>query len=522
MITRINTAYASFRANPRAALTSANALVGYIAFASFVTHMLVAKNYGYFRDELYYLEDGKHLAFGYVDQPPLIGWLAWLTNLLFNNALIGIHLIAALAGAALIIVAGLIARELGGDRFAQALTAGATGATVVFMATASIFSMDILDALWWSLAGYTLVRLLRRNEPEWWLWFGTVAGIGLLTKLTMLFFGFAVVVGLLLTPQRAQLRTRWPWLGGAIAFGFLLPYIAWNAAHGWPTWEFWHHYGGLSGGGPLGFLANQLVSVNLLNLPLIIAGLLFYFREAAGKPYRALGWAYVVLYVLLTLINAKAYFLVPLYPVLYAGGAILIARAVQTPRWRWVRVAYPTALLASALLFAPLAMPVLPPATYAHTYGALTFLGNGGAGQQNAGVFPQYLGDRFGWDTLAATVSKVYQHLPGQDQQSACVFTANYGEASALDLYHARYFLPPIISGHNNFYLWGPGTCSGAVIITVGLSQQEVAQSYGDVQFAVANGCEYCMASEEGAPILIARQPRYPIRELWQRVKHFD
>ncbi len=291
MRTRITALISTFRSDPRAALTSANAILGAIAGVTFLAHIAVANNYGYFRDELYYLEDGKHLAFGYVDQPPLIGWLAGLTDLFFHNALLGIHLIPALAVAALVVVAGLIARELGGGRFAQGLTAGATSVTVVFMATGSIFSMDILDALWWSLTAYVLVRLLRRGEPEWWLWFGTVAGIGLLTKLTMLFWGFAVVAGLLLTPQRAQFRTRWPWLGGLIAFGFLLPYILWNTAHGWPTWEFWHHYGGLSGGGPIGFFANQLLSVNLLNLPLIAAGLLFYFRAPTGKPYRALGWA---------------------------------------------------------------------------------------------------------------------------------------------------------------------------------------------------------------------------------------
>ncbi len=226
--------------------------------------------------------------------------------------------------------------------------------------------------------------------------------------------------------------------------------------------------------------------------------------------------------MLLTLINAKAYFLVPIYPVLYAGGALLIEPAMTTPRWRWVRLAYPTALAVSGLLFAPLAMPVLPPATYAHSYGSLSFLGNGGAGQRNAGVFPQYLGDRFGWDTLAATVAGVYQHLPATQQQKACIFTANYGEASGLDQYRARYNLPRVISGHNNFSLWGPGTCDGQVIITVGLTPQDVQQSYAAVQTATTNQCDYCMDDEFGAPILVATQPRYAIQDLWGRVRHFN
>nr|MBA2677374.1 hypothetical protein [Ktedonobacteraceae bacterium] len=288
------------------------------------------------------------------------------------------------------------------------------------------------------------------------------------------------------------------------------------------TWEFWHHYGGLSGGGPVGFFANQLISVNLLNLPIIVAGLLFYFRAPAGKPYRALGWAYVVLYVVLTLINAKAYFLVPIYPVLYAGGAFLIERGVATARWRWVRLAYPVALGVSGLFFVPLAMPALPPAAYAHSYGTLSFLGNSGAGQNNAGVFPQYLGDRFGWDTLAATVADVYRSLPPDQQRTACIFAQNYGEASALDFYRARFPLPPVISGHNNFFLWGPGSCDGSVIITVGLAPQEVQQSFAAVQLAATNQCHYCMSGEYGVPIIVATQPLHRLKDQWPGVKHFD
>ena len=344
-----------------------------------------------------------------MDFPPLIAVLAAVMRVLTGDNLIAIHVIPALAGACLIFVTGLMARELGGGRFAQLLAALGAMVTVVFMATASIFSMDILDALWWALGAYLIIRLIKREQPRLWLLFGLVVGIALMTKLTVGFLGFAVAVGLLLSPStRRYYRERWLWLGAAIAAAFLLPYALWNAANSWPTVEFWRHYGGLSGGGPLGFLVNQLLAINVFNLPLVVAGLLFYFRTPAGKPYRALGWTYVVLYALFTVMNAKSYFLAPAYPMLYAGGALVIEQAIQRRGWAWVRPSYVAALVISGLFFAPVAMPLLPPATYVSHYAFLTSTGNGGAGQQTAAQFPQYLGDRFGWDTMTATVAGVY------------------------------------------------------------------------------------------------------------------
>jgi len=484
--------------------------------------MLVAGNYGYFRDELYYNAGGQHLAFGYVDFPAMMALLAALMRVLAGDNLTAIHVIPALAGACLVFVTGLMARELGGGRFAQALAALGTLAAVVFLATASIFSMDILDALWWTMAAFVVIRLIRRDQPQLWLLFGIMAGVGLLTKLTMLFFGFALAISLLLTPSRAYFRTRWLWLGGLIALAMLLPYAVWNASNGWPTLEFWHHYGGLTGGGPVGFLANQIVTLNPLTLPLTIAGLVFYFRFPAAKPYRVLGWAFIILYVLFTLLNAKAYFLAPAYPMLFAGGAVALEQAIRRRHWQWLRVALPATLLISGVLLAPLAMPILPPATFARTYGQLTAVGNAGAGQQTAGVFPQYLGDRFGWDTMTATVAKAYEHLPADERSKACIFTNNYGEASALSFFGGAYHLPTVLSGNNNYYLWGPGSCTGDIVITVGQSRQDDERAYASVVQVATVTCAYCMAYENNLPVYVCTLPKAPLPALWATVKHFN
>jgi Dolichyl-phosphate-mannose-protein mannosyltransferase len=507
-------------ARVRRALVSDTALLVYLALLDFVGHMLFAGNYGYFRDELYYMADGRHLAFGYVDQPPLIGWLAALVHVVLGDSLFALHILPALLGACLVFVTGCMARELGGGRFAQCLAALSVLVAAVFLANTSIFSYDLPDGLWWALGAYVFIRLIKSNEPRYWLLFGLVAGFGLLTKLTMLFFGFALVIGLLLTPGRAFFRTRWPWLGGVIAALLFLPYVLWNLVNGWPTLQFWHNYSGLSGNGPLSFFLNQLLIITVLNVPLIIAGLLFYFRSEAGRPYRALGWAFVALYVLFTVINAKPYFLASAYPMLLAAGAVMFERVM---RRRWIKRVYIVALALNGLLMAPLAMPILPPQAFARTYGVFTGLGNGGAGQHVGGVFPQYLGDRFGWEEMTATMAKVYQQLPPDEQAQACIYTANYGEASALSFFGPTYHLPPVISGHNNYYLWGPGRCTGAVLIVIGISRGYLQQGWSSVEQAAINTCTYCMAGEDNLPIYVCTQPKFSgsLAQIWYKFKYF-
>jgi hypothetical protein len=500
------------------AFSNDRALLMYLALIEFGGHMLFANNYGYFRDELYYMADGRHLAFGYVDQPPMIGWLAALIHAVLGDSLIAIHLLPALTGACLVFVTGCMARAFGGGRFAQLLAATSVLVAAIFLADTSIFSYDLPDALWWALGAYVFIRLVKSNEPRLWLLFGMIAGLGLLTKLTMLFFGLALVVGLLLTPQRTFFRSRWPWLGGGIAALLFLPYVLWNLANGWPTLQFMHNYNG-AGSGPLSFLLNQVLILTPLNVPLMIAGLLFYFRSEAGKPYRALGWAFVVLSMLFTVINAKPYFLAPAYPMLLAAGAVTFERVIRRV---WLKRVYVVALALNGLLMAPLAMPILPPQVFAGTYGALTVLGNGGAGQHTSGVFPQYLGDRFGWEEMATTMGSVYERLPPTERAQACIYAGNYGEASALSFFGPADHLPPVISGHNNYYLWGPGRCSGAVLIVIGVSQGSLQQGWRSVEQAGINTCSYCMSGEDELPIYVCTQPAFSgsLQHIWYKFKY--
>jgi len=344
----------------------------------------------------------------------------------------------------------------------------------------------------------------------------------LLTKETILFWGFALVVGLLLTPQRRLLFTKWTLFGGLIALAILSPFVIWNAVHGWASVQYWTSYSQnhSSGGTPIDFLANQILVMNPFSVLLWGAGL-WYFFSARGARYRVFGWAYLILFALFIVIQGKSYFLSPAYPPLFAGGAMVVgAWRVRRPRWV---MAYAVALAAVGVLLAPAAMPVLPPAVYGHTYGKNP--DNSGGAQQNAGDIygmPQSLADRFGWEQQVALIAQVYHSLPPEQQKVACIFASNYGEAGALVQFGHRYHLPQPISGHNAFYIWGPHGCTGKVLITIGVSPQDAAKGYSSVTIAAKTSCAACVDYENNAPILILRQPKEPFSVIWAMAKMYE
>ena len=239
-----------------------------VAFISFLAHVLVGDNYGFFRDELYVLAMSHHPALGYVDVPPLVPWITLIPRFLTGNALWAIHVISALVCAGTIILTGLMARLLGGTGWVQGLAALGSATALVLLAFGSIYAYDVFDEFWWTLAATILIVLLRDDRPRRWLWFVVVACLGVLTKETILFWGFALVVGLLLTSQRRLLFTRWTVFGGLIVFALFLPFLLWNAANGWASFQYWAGYSQNHSvpQSPLDFLTNQILGMNPLSL----------------------------------------------------------------------------------------------------------------------------------------------------------------------------------------------------------------------------------------------------------------
>jgi hypothetical protein len=509
----------------RRSLLGGDTILLLLALVKVLVHLLTAGNYGYFRDELYYIAASEHLSLGYVDFPPFVALATALERATLGDSLLALDLLPALAGAAVVVLAGLMARELGGGTLAQGLAALAVLVAPNFLVFGTFISMDAFDQLFWVSAAYVLLLILKGNEPRLWLLFGLFAGLGLLTKLTILSFGFAVLVALLFTHARRHLRSPWPWIGGGLAVAFLAPYVYWNATNGWPTLEFWGEYGGkVDEASPVEFLVEQIVTMQPPTLPLWLAGLGFYLFAKEGRPYRALGWVYVILFVLFAALNTRFYFLAPVYPMLFAAGGVAIERFLGgRRRWRWSLPAYAAVLVVSGVVVAPITVvPVLPVGTLASITGA--FGGDAGVQVETRQVaeLPQVFADRFGWEGMTETLASVYERLPPEERSEACVLTGNYGEAGAIDFFGPEYGLPKAISGHNSYYVWGPRACSGETVVSVGVPRERLEGVFGRIERTATVRCHYCMPDENDLPVYVSRNPKLPFEEAWPRFKHYD
>lgn len=488
-----------------------------LALAALVLHLAVAGRYGWFRDEFYYIDAGKRLAGGYVEFPPMVALLANLQRAAFGTSLTAIHVLPAVAGALIIILTGLMARELGGGPVAQRIAGLAALVAPAFIGADALFTMDAFDELWWALGAYLLLRLLglparalpaaamNRHRRRLWLLFGLVCGLGLLTKLTILSFGLAVVVGLLLTPARRELRTPWPYLAGLIAIAFLVPYLAWNAGHGWATLTFWRNYGHTTD--TVTFVVQVILLMQPLALPLWLAGLRYLLRDPAGAPFRPLGWAFLVLCVLFLAMRAKSYFLVPAFPPLLAAGAVVVERrAVRRPGIHLVAIAS-AALLLGGIVLAPVVAPILPATTL-------------------AAVMPspiQPVADRFGWPQFVGAVATAYQRLPRAERAQTTILAGNYGEAGALDLLGPAYHLPRVISPHNTYWFWGQGVTPGRVVIATGFQRADLEPYFRSVRRAAIVPAQDGIQNEEvGRPVFVCRGLKMPWARVWPRLKNFS
>lgn len=508
----------------RAILKSDLAILSYLALADLLLHFLTNGRYGYFRDELYYLACGEHLAWGYADQPPLIAVVARLSRALMGDSLFAIRFCPAVAGALLVLIAGLIARALGGRRFAIALTALAVIVMPVYLYLHTVLTMNAFEPLFWMTDAYLVIRIIKEGRTRLWLWFGVVSGVGLLNKHSMLIFGFAIVVGLLLTSARKVLFNRWLVFGGLVAALIFLPNVIWEMRHDWATVEVLRNAAVNQNLPitPFQFFTGQLQLTNPLTLPLWLGGLYCYLFVPAFKPYRALGWAYLVIFVLLVVLKGKVYYLAPAYPMLFAAGAVGLERLTEV-RWRRtiLRPASLALLLVAGIILAPLTLPVLPVETYIH-YAQRLGLAEIKTEKLRTGALPQHYADMFGWPELTATVADAYHRLSPDEQTRCAIFARNYGEAGAIDFFGPRYGLPKAISKHQNYWLWGPRNYTGACVLTVGEKLSDVQKTFNQVEQVATFTHPYVMPYENNLPILLCHQPKLSLQEIWPRLKCYS
>ncbi len=501
-------------------------LVAPIAAAKLVLHLVWAGGYGYFRDELYYLACARHLAWGYVDHPPLSIAVLALDHAALGDSRLAMRLVPALAGTAVVLLTGWLARELGGGRVAMVLAALAALVAPDYLAVCHVYSMNALELLFWTGAVCLLARILR-DPPAvtWraWVLLGLVLGLGLLNKASVLWLIGGVFVGLVATRHRRLLATPGPWLAVVVAAGLLAPHVVWQIDHGWPTREFVQHAteDKMAAVSPLSFLRSQVDDMHPLNALLWIPGLgalLSWKRLAAFRP---LGIAYVAIFALLV-INQKSRpgYLSPTYPVLFAAGAVFFE--AMTRRRRWIATGFALLLVLTGVVVAPMALPVLPIETYV-AYAATLGQKPESEEKKAMGPLPQFYADMFGWREMTDAVSGVVASLSPEERAHAVIRANDYGQAGAFERFGRG--LPPVACGHNNFWLWGPGDTDPEVEVRLGDdgdAERWTREVYVDCERRGAFENPWVMPYENHLGIYVCRHPHEPLGERWPKVKHYE
>ena len=500
----------------------ATGLLLLLALAKTALHVATIANYGYFRDELYYLACADHLAWGYVDHPPLSIAVLDATRTLFGDSLLAIRLPVVLAGAGTVVLTGWLARALGGGRFAQVLAALAFVFMPVALGMATFYSMNALDLLFWLGAVYVLVQIINRGDGRLWVAFGVIVGLGMMNKISVGFLVFGLLVGLVLTRQRHLLLSVWFWLGGVIAGLLFLPHIIWQMANGFPTLEFMRNASELKiQAMPLGaYLGAQVFYTSPAAVPIWVGGLVYLLFMRPAGAYRVLGIAYLAILALLVVQHGKAYYLAPAYPMLLAAGGVALERLSARHGWRWLRPVVVGLVTLVGIVAVPLAVPILPPQSVVR-YAAAIGVEAPQEERQRRVALAQYFADRFGWENMVATVARVYQALPPEERAHAAIVGGNYGEAGAIDFFGPRYGLPHAISPHNNYWLWGPGDITGEVAIVIGAPREQIERLFEDVTQAATVESEYAVAYETNLPVYVCRHLKRPLAEVWPALKRY-
>jgi hypothetical protein len=478
-------------------------------------------HYGFFRDELYYIACGQHLAWGYVDQPPLIAFVAWIARHLLGSSLFATRLLPVLAGAAVVYATGRVAAELGGGLFAQFLAATAILFAPAYIAFDTFLSMNAFEPLFWLLCAWIAIRIVKGASPRLWLLFGVVAGLGLENKHSMLVLGFALVAGLLLSGQARLFRAKWIWVGAALALAIFLPNLMWEARNGWPQIEVVRNAQQFKNEAisPLQFSFEQVLFLQPLALPVWGAGLWWYFAAPAGKRFRFLGWSYLFVLAIFIVLGGKSYYALPIYPLLMAAGGVALEGLFAARSRRWMAVTYPALLIVAGLVTLPFGAPVLPVETFLRYSELLPYANSVKTERDATAELPQLYADMFGWENMATQIANVYRALPQSEQADCAILAGNYGEAGAIDHFGPALGLPAAIGGHNSYYFWGPRTYSGSCVILFGERADELKDLFADAQLVGAITDPHAAVAERNVHVYVCRKPHAPLAELWPHFK---
>ena len=419
------------------------------------------------RDEYLYLAEGRHLAWGYMEVPPLLSIFAALTHVL-GDGVFWIKLWPALFGALTFLMVGKMVLSLGGRSFALVLS-WLPFVIDVYMRLFFLFQPNFLEVFFWTAIGYCVIGWIQSGRTAWLYGLGVSIGLGMMSKYSVAFYTVSVLAGLAISRHRGIYRNKHFYFALALAGLIFLPNAFWQYAHNFPVVK---HMTELQDEQlkyikPGEFIISQL----LMNLPCVyvwIAGLLFMVWNPDGKPYRALGWAYVGVITLLVALHGKDYYALGAYPVLFAFGGCYLERLTAgtteagsrkaSRNGKWTRSLLMTISLAIGLWVLPLVIPVARPASLAHYYHAAKLDGGKGFKWEDLQYhpLPQDYGDMIGWREMALKAGAVYHRLPPAIRDSLIIFTPDYCTAGALNYYRKEAGIPEVYSTNASFLFWMP------------------------------------------------------------------
>jgi hypothetical protein len=499
---------------PRLAIGVAAAVVA----GKLLLHILTScLRYGYFRDELYYLDMARHLAPGYVDAAPLIAVYAKVA-LLLGGSLFALRIIPAIAGAALIALTILLARELDGEQYAQLLAGIAILLCPAFLVMDSLLTMNAFEPLFWMGCALIVARILRTGDSHLWLWFGVLAGFGLENKHSTLSFGFAVTLALLLTQYRREFAKPWIWIAAGIALALFLPNLVWQVHHHFPTIEDLENVrreGKNVVLGPLAFVKEQIIDMHPILLLIWLPGLIWLLRS---RKWRVLGLTFGIFFVLMELSHAKSYYLFPIYPMLFAAGAVAMERWLSG-RPGWTRRMVVAVIVLTSIPLLPMFTWMLPPERLLAYQNAIGFK-PAKAETHMQSLLMQPIADQFGWPEMAREVAQIYNSLPPAERVQTGIFASNYGEAGAIDEFGPQYGLPHAWSRHQNYWLWGPPPQSYKNLIVLEWSFDDVRDNCTSYR-AFEHYQRFGMA-EENTPIYLCLGAKFDIQQIWWQHHHWN
>lgn len=477
-----------------------------IALINLTIHLLTNGQYGFHRDEFYLIDCSKHLDFGYADMPPLTPFFAKIVISLLGETLRGLRFFPAILSSAIVFLTGLMTREMGGKFYAQILASITIIVAPIYLIAGTQFQTIPFDQFFWVFTCYLLIKLINTNHQKLWLIIGLVLGLGLMTKYSVAFLGFAILFAIITSRHRFMLTKKWIWLGALISVLIFLPNVIWQIQNGLPVIEHMQALRENESTSSLQFLIEQIFILHPLNLPIWIAGI-FFFLNKQGRKYGVLVWVYIIALIIFLLMKGKSYYLAPAYPVLFASGSIMIEIWLFKKQLIWLKYTVPALLLLSAIITSPAWLPILP-------IEKMKKLG--------LADFRYDYREMIGWPELVSSVSTIYNGLQKEEKINTIIITGNYGEAGSINHYGSKYGLPVAVSGIGSYYYWGPGNPNATTVIFVGYSENYLKKHFSDVRVIKIFQNKFAINNEEqGIQIILCRKPTKPISEMWKEFKHY-